>query len=74
MNNILKIVENNKTDFFNFINFLIKQDKRLLIVGEVEENYRKYKLENKELNGVLETTIKSLANILSGNIINSCLA
>ncbi|MCB0730558.1 MAG: sucrose synthase [Ignavibacteriae bacterium] len=64
MNNILKIVENNKTDFFNFINFLIKQDKRLLIVGEVEENYRKYKLENKELNSEVETIIKLMQEII----------
>jgi len=46
MNNILEFMELNRIHFFEFINLIQKHEKNILVLGDIEELYRKYKNEN----------------------------
>lgn len=56
MINILKNIDKQKSEFFNFLNVLSEQDKKLFIVGEISEIFQNYKLQN--------SNSSSLSNIL----------
>lgn len=67
MTNLLDFVENNKIIYYNFINELAKQEKKLLIIGEICEIYRKFK------NGYTENynKLNEIVNLLQEAIIHN---
>ena len=64
MINILEYVESNKVEFFNFLNSLLEQDKKLLIIGETCEIFRNYKRDEPNVSEDLEEVVNLLQEII----------
>lgn len=53
MNDFLNIVEKYKGEFFSFVNYIIQQDKKLLVLGDIVDYFNayteKFEIENEDL-------------------------
>lgn len=63
---VLDYVEKNKNEFFTFINSLSQQEKKLLVIGEILEHYRNFRLTQQE-----EDKLKKLISLIQEAIIHN---
>ncbi|MBL1215515.1 MAG: sucrose synthase [Ignavibacteriae bacterium] len=67
MIDILEYIEKNKIEFFDFLNSLLEQEKKLLIIGETCEIFRNYKNDEPNVSEELEEVINLLQEIIIHN-------
>ena len=67
-NDFISLVESNKTDFFNYLNYLSHDDKKLFVHGELTESFKKYEALYKEHDGL---NIKLIELIQESFLLNS---
>ena len=67
MTNFLEFVGKYKNDFFSFLGTLYQQEKKLLIVGEINELFRKYRIDNPNIPNGLEEIVKHLQELIIHN-------
>ena len=70
MNDFLNIVEKYQGEFYSYINHLINQDKKLLVLGDIVEKFNQFKEEHNIKNDELEeiTSLMQEAIIISNTI------
>ncbi len=69
MIDFLNFVEEYKKEFINFITVLSKQDKKLLVVGEIINLYNSYKISREDLNEDFEEIVSLLQEVVIHNSI-----
>jgi sucrose synthase len=63
----MEYAKNNKNDFFDFISLISQQQKKLLVIGEICELYRKYKYAQGNNAGGLEEFVNLFQEIIVHN-------
>lgn len=70
MNDFLNIVEKYQGEFYSYINHLINQDKKLLVLGDIVDNFNQFKYEHNINNEDLEEITSLMQEaIIIGNTI-----
>lgn len=64
MINVLKNIDKQKSEFFNFLNVLSEQDKKLFIVGEISEIFQNYLQQNSNYSSSLSNIIQYIQEVV----------